>query len=118
VVSNGINFPDALSIASYAAKQGYPILLTQQNKLPAITETALVEFESSIIVGGKGVVSEKVAGQLPAPVRYGGANRYATSAEIAMKLNPADKAVVATGANFADALTGSILAARSESTFL
>ncbi|WP_165998578.1 cell wall-binding repeat-containing protein [Bacillus sp. Cs-700] len=118
VVANGMNFPDALSIASYAAKQGYPILLTQQTKLPAITETALLEFADSIIVGGKGVVSEKVAGQLPAPVRYGGANRYATSAEIAMKLNPADKAVVATGANFADALTGSILAARSESTFL
>lgn len=118
VVANGMNFPDALSIASYAAKQGYPILLTQQHKLPAMTETALLEFDESIIVGGKGVVSERVAEQLPSPVRFSGSNRYATSAEIALKLNPADKAVVATGADFADALTGSILAARTESTFL
>lgn len=118
IVANGMNFPDALSIASFAAKEGYPILLTQQNKLPDITNNALLDFEESIVVGGKGVVSEDVAGQLPQPMRYSGPNRYATSAEIATKLNPGDKAVIATGADFADALTGSILAARSESTFL
>ncbi|MEC3884041.1 cell wall-binding repeat-containing protein [Halobacillus sp. HZG1] len=118
VVANGLNFPDALSIASHAAENGYPILLTRPNELPEVTETVLSDFHSSIVVGGSSVVSDGVLDQLPDAVRYNGKNRYETSAEIATTLNPADKAFIATGADFADALTGSVLAAKTNSTFL
>ncbi|WP_270180339.1 cell wall-binding repeat-containing protein [Alkalihalobacillus sp. CinArs1] len=118
VVANGMNFPDALSIASYAAENGYPILLTMKDTLPDATKKALDEFESSIAVGGIGVISDSVLAHLPGADRYGGENRYATSAKIATMLNPADKAFIATGADFADALTGSVLAAKTDSTFL
>lgn len=118
VVANGMNFPDALSIASFAAENGYPILLTKKNELPAPTKKALEGFETSIAVGGTGVISDHVLGDLPGGKRYGGENRYATSAMIATMLNPADKAFIATGADFADALTGSVLAAKTNSTFL
>ncbi|MBX0357684.1 cell wall-binding repeat-containing protein [Halobacillus sp. Nhm2S1] len=118
VVANGLNFPDALSIASHAAEKGYPILLTRPNELPEVTETSLSDFQSSIVVGGSSVVSDGVLNQLPEAGRYSGKNRYETSAEVATMLNPADKAFIATGADFADALTGSVLAAKTNSTFL
>ncbi|MCA0987100.1 cell wall-binding repeat-containing protein [Guptibacillus algicola] len=118
VVANGMNFPDALSIASFAAENGYPILLTKKNELPESTKKALGGFESSIAVGGTGVITDSVLGNLPGGERYGGENRYATSAMVARMLNPADKAFIATGADFADALTGSVLAAKTDSTFL
>ncbi|WP_226577251.1 cell wall-binding repeat-containing protein [Halobacillus litoralis] len=118
VIANGMNFPDALSIASYAAERGYPILLTKQNTLPDVTKTALSSLQSSIVIGGSAVVSETVFDMLPDAARYGGEDRYETSAQVATILNPQDKAFIATGANFADALTGSVLAAKTNSTFL
>ncbi len=118
IVANGLDFPDALSIASFAAENGFPILLTKKSELPEATKKALHGFESSIVVGGTGVISENILANLPGAERYGGENRYATSAKIATILNPADKAFVATGADFADALTGSVVAAKTNSTFL
>ncbi|WLR61610.1 cell wall-binding repeat-containing protein [Guptibacillus hwajinpoensis] len=48
----------------------------------------------------------------------GGKNRYETASIIAMELNPSHKAFVSTGLEFADALTGSVLAAKRDSSFL
>lgn len=118
VLANGMDFPDALSIASYAAGKGYPILLTKPIRLPGVTATALEDVDSTIVAGGTSVVSKEVLRALPSTVRYGGSDRYQTSALIAKELNPADRAYIATGSDFADALTGSILAAKEKSTFL
>ncbi|MCF3943156.1 cell wall-binding repeat-containing protein [Oceanobacillus alkalisoli] len=41
VVANGMDFPDALSAASYSATQGIPILLTSANKLSEPTSQAV-----------------------------------------------------------------------------
>ncbi|WP_270180333.1 cell wall-binding repeat-containing protein [Alkalihalobacillus sp. CinArs1] len=113
VVAYGKNFPDALSVASEAARNGMPILLTDTNNVPEATKKALENYEKSYVVGGKGVISEDVFNnELPEPTRLSGKDRYATSIAIANEFkNDKNFAVVATGEGFADALTGSLLAA-------
>ncbi|WP_377887467.1 cell wall-binding repeat-containing protein [Alkalihalobacillus sp. R86527] len=113
VVAYGKNFPDALSVASEAARNGMPILLTDTNHVPEATKKALQNYEKSYVVGGTGVISENVfKNELPEPTRLSGNDRYATSVAIANEFqNDKNFAVVATGEGFADALTGSLLAA-------
>ena len=45
VIANGMDFPDALSVASHAAQAGTPILLTTTDKIPAETQDALDALE-------------------------------------------------------------------------
>lgn len=121
IVANGMNFPDALAIAPYAARKGYPILLTQPNKLPAKTEAALKSNKTTktIIVGGPASVGTTVYSKLPAPKRIGGANRFEVAANILKELNmSSNRAFVATGLTFADALTGSVYAAKQDAPLL
>ncbi|OCA88276.1 hypothetical protein A8F94_10790 [Bacillus sp. FJAT-27225] len=119
VVANGLVFSDALSIAPYAARTGYPILLTAKDKLPDATKLALQGKQNTLVIGGEGSVSAAVAGQLPNSSRIGGADRYEVSANIIRQLNlPAETAFVSTGLTFADALTGSVLAAKQNAPLL
>ncbi|WP_163099338.1 cell wall-binding repeat-containing protein [Peribacillus alkalitolerans] len=121
VVADGTKFPDALSIAPYAAKNGYPILLTYPNTLPAEIKNAIdaIKPQSSIVVGGTASVSSTVSGQLPSPLRIGGSNRFEVSANVIKQLNlQADSSFMATGLSFADALTGSVLAAKQNKPIL
>jgi putative cell wall-binding protein len=110
IVVNGRNYPDALSISSYAAQYGYPILLTETDTLPQVTAEKLTGKESTTVVGGTEAVSDAILSQLPKPERISGQDRYETSAKVA-ELLPNISAFVATGTNFADALSGSVLAA-------
>ncbi|MCA1065255.1 cell wall-binding repeat-containing protein [Rossellomorea sp. AcN35-11] len=115
VIAYGGNFPDALSIAPYAASNGIPILLSPKDALADETKEALKTVTDTMIVGGKSVISDQVEKQLSQtnPVRISGTNRYETSVHIAEYLEmPGDIITVATGQNFADALTGSVLAAK------
>jgi len=117
VISTGANFPDALSIAPIAAMEGMPILLSDTNTLPAEVENLVKTkfIPKSYLVGGTGVLSNKLKVQLPNTKRLGGASRYETNLniikEFADKLNFNDL-YVATGENFPDALSGSALAAK------
>ncbi|WLR61613.1 cell wall-binding repeat-containing protein [Guptibacillus hwajinpoensis] len=119
ILANAFNFPDALSVASYAAKNGYPIVLTDEDELPAVSKKILNTTDEQIVVGGESAVNEKIKDSLSNAVRISGENRYATSAAIATMLTPdADTAIVATGVKFADALTGSVLAAKEDAAIL
>jgi 5'-nucleotidase / UDP-sugar diphosphatase len=118
VIANGNNFPDALAVAPYAARHGYPILLTQTEELPKVTDNALKGIDSTIVVGGEGVIDKKVFGDLPEAVRYSGINRYATAGAIATDLMPSYRTYVATGTSFADALAGSVLAAKENASMV
>ncbi|MBN6204942.1 cell wall-binding repeat-containing protein, partial [Ralstonia pickettii] len=121
VVANGMDFPDALSVASQAAKEGLPILLTMDDRLPAATTAKVKQLavKETIVVGGKSVVSEKIKAQLPKPVRLSGSDRYKTNIAIAEHFGVESKHLyVATGQNYADALTGAVLAAKDDSTIL
>ncbi|NLY32823.1 MAG: hypothetical protein GX065_08510 [Firmicutes bacterium] len=115
VLANGLDFPDALAAASYAARNGYPILLTRVDSLPPVTGEALEEKEC-VVVGGEAVVGQTVLESLPGEaVRIFGPNRAATSLALAEYFQPAAAHMyVATGLGYADALTGAALAARED----
>ncbi|WP_205665313.1 cell wall-binding repeat-containing protein [Pseudalkalibacillus hwajinpoensis] len=111
-VTYGGNFPDALSVASIAAFQGSPILLTKTKELPAETAKALKNYNDTYAIGGTSVISDAVYKKLPNRKRIAGSDRYETSVQVIKQLDvPVDFATLATGQGFADALTGSVLAA-------
>ncbi|MFK3960760.1 cell wall-binding repeat-containing protein [Pseudalkalibacillus hwajinpoensis] len=113
VVVDGGNFPDALSMAPYAAMYGHPIFLTDTNELSKATKDAMSGYTKTYVIGGPNAISEKVKKQLPSPTRIQGNDRYETSIAVTKKLKlPTYGVFVATGEGFADALTGSVLAAK------
>ncbi|MDP4551608.1 cell wall-binding repeat-containing protein [Alkalihalobacillus macyae] len=116
VLSYGRNFPDALSIAPYAAKNGYPVFLTDNKKeLSKETKAKISSFDHVIVVGGSDVVSDNAVQGLKYD-RYSGENRYNTNIEINKNLKMGnDKAYFATGKDFPDALSGAVLAAKNNS---
>jgi N-acetylmuramoyl-L-alanine amidase len=121
IIAYGLNFPDALAISPYASRNEYPILLTNRYDVPAATKKALQEkgVTSTIITGGEGSVSSQVAQQLPAPTRIGGADRYEVAANVVRQLNLSTyNSFITTGTTFADALTGSVLAAKYNAPML
>ncbi|MGA9286916.1 MAG: cell wall-binding repeat-containing protein [Anaerobacillus sp.] len=118
IIANGRNFPDALAIAPYAARMGYPILLTEADDIPQETSNALIGVNESIVVGGDLAVDTELDDLLGATSRYAGENRFGTAADIAKNLNPSSRVYVSTGMNFADALSGSVLAAKRNAAML
>jgi len=113
---NGQDFPDALSVAAYAAQAGMPILLTETDTLPAETAQALEDLavEETIVVGGRAVIGDEQLTELPAPVRLKGDDRYATSVAVAQHFEPESaRMYAATGLDFADVLSGAVLAAKN-----
>ncbi|MBD7963169.1 cell wall-binding repeat-containing protein [Fictibacillus norfolkensis] len=121
VIAYGLNFPDALAIAPYAARNEYPILLTGKDSLPSATKAALREknITSTVIIGGEGSVSNTVKSQLPSPSRIGGANRFEVAENVIRHFNLSTQNVfLSSGMDFADALTGSVLAAKKNAPLL
>ncbi|MBT2694448.1 cell wall-binding repeat-containing protein [Bacillus sp. ISL-55] len=119
VLAYGYNFPDALSIAAYAAKNNFPIFLTRESELSPSTEQELKKYKHTIVVGSESVVNSTLFSKLNDPKRYGGKNRYETNAMIVNQLPlGTEKAYIAFGYEFADALTGAVLAAKNNSSLL
>ncbi|OBR94158.1 MULTISPECIES: cell wall-binding repeat-containing protein [Clostridium] len=123
VVTNGFGFADALSIAPIAAKKGMPILLTAKDELSTPIREFLhnSSYNESYIVGGTGVVSDKISSQLNNVTRLGGNSRYETNSAILDHFDndfSYDKIYVASGENYPDALSGSVLAASSNSPLI
>ncbi|REJ08934.1 DUF1524 domain-containing protein [Microbacterium bovistercoris] len=113
-VAAGSNFPDALSAASAAATLGGPLLLTPATALPDSVRLELERLrpERIYVVGSVHVVSDAVLNALrtldPGVTRVGGADRYATGrAVVTAGFASADRAFIATGRGFADALAAS-----------
>ncbi|MGY3715210.1 cell wall-binding repeat-containing protein [Sutcliffiella cohnii] len=120
IIAYGRNFPDALSIAPYAAEKGYPILLTNTNALAKEAESALkgLNIKSTYVIGGSTVVSDAILKQTNGK-RISGVDRYDTSKAIAEFFNMSSEQVfVASGRDFPDALTGSVLAAKNNAPIL
>lgn len=118
---NGFNFPDALSVAAYAARGGMPILLTLADNLPAVTAAAFEKLDvlETVVVGGSAVIQDDVFQVLPGALRVGGSDRYATSVALAEHFGiNAARIYVATGLQFTDALSGAVLAAKNDSGIL
>ncbi|WHX40268.1 S8 family serine peptidase [Mesobacillus sp. AQ2] len=121
IVANGLNYPDALAIAPFAAKNGFPILLTRPEAASRETLEVIQKknVQNTIIVGGEASVSRNVSYKLPKPVRIGGKDRYEVALNIFNKyFADTGKLYFATGTTFADALTGSVLITKENATIL
>jgi len=124
-LASGNSFADALSVSSYAAAHGIPLLLTDLDTLPAVTVQALQKLgvHSITLVGGEGVISPSVQHQLESLGfsidRLAGTDRYLTNIAVLNKLNYITSTVyVATGKDFPDALSGAILAAKGNNPIM
>lgn len=130
IVVAGYNYPDALSVSSYAYATKSPIFLTESDgsiSIIARHRIASGGFDRVIIIGGTSAVGELVESQLSeigiSYERWYGDNRYQTSADIA--LHAIEEGVLsldglgfATGRNFADALSSSYLLGSEGSVLL
>jgi putative cell wall-binding protein len=121
VVANGLNFPDALSISPYASRNELPILLTKPKEMPAVISDQLKVkgVRSTIVVGGEASVSKEVLSKLPQARRIGGKDRFEVAVNIVNQLGlNTERVAVTTGMTFADALTGSVFAAKNNMPLL
>ncbi len=120
VLALGMDFPDALAVAPYAAKEGIPILLSKKNALPDSTKDALSDINKIIVVGGADVVNANVYNQLSDErIRLAGDDRFGTAEEIMNYFGEGAKTgYVANGLGFADALTGAVLAAKNDAPLI
>ena len=108
-VATGENFPDALAAAPAAALDGAPLLLVSSTGIPSATKAALARIspEQIILLGGTGVIPQRVATELEIygqVSRIAGATRYATAVAIAGRLPDKGRVMVVNGEDFADAM--------------
>ena len=108
VLASGQLFPDALSVGTFASREGHPILLVKKNLIPVEVERAIrdLDINKTYIAGGLDTISRLVEAKLPNVVeRMAGKTRYETSVAIAKsKFKDSKEAFIASGEEFADAL--------------
>jgi putative cell wall-binding protein len=122
VVASGNGYADSLSIAPIASKKGMPILLSQKDSLPDIDTEYIkkVNVNKSYVIGGTGAISDNVKSSLPNAQRIGGSTRFETNLAVLENFKSDldfSNVYVAegdgpNGNEFADALSGSALAAQ------
>ncbi len=119
-LATGRNFPDALAAAAAAGSVAAPVLLVDGSAAtldaPTLALLAARGVQSVLIAGGTAVVSSGIEQQLLgleyAAQRLAGLDRFGTAVAINQHAFPsAQRAFVATGAGFADALAGAVYAA-------
>ncbi|WP_434283900.1 cell wall-binding repeat-containing protein [Clostridium botulinum] len=130
VIVNGFGFSDALSVSSSAASKGYPIFMSNADKLPNEIKDIIKDISptKAFIIGGEGVMRNSIVDELKNIVpslnkddieRVEGKNRYETSLNVCSKFNLlSDNAIVASGENFPDALSGSALASKTDAPII
>jgi len=115
---------DALSIASIAAAQNQPILLTEKDVIPACVETFLqanTTIETTDVIGGTSVISDSVMDQLPSATRHAGITAYDTNSEVIQDFDTFikyDHVYLANGETAIDALAGAPLVAQSKAAII
>jgi putative cell wall-binding protein len=127
VLASGNDFADALSVSSIAALKGYPVLLSDKDNLSAnvIKDITNIQPTNVYIIGGTGALSADIEAQIKNIngkiniVRLGGKDRYETSIKIVDYFSlDTDTITTASGQDFPDALSGSLLAAKKKSGIL
>lgn len=111
VLANGQNFADALSAAPFAIAKNKTLVLTNGKKLPKGVEAKKV----STIIGGKNSVNIKGLENVD---RISGKNRNDTSIEVLKQIGKTEKAVIADGRDYPDALSAAPLAVKMNTGIL
>lgn len=130
ILSSGQGYADALCAAPLANINDAPILLTRKNTLDSNTlkELKRLGVKKVYIVGGEGSISKEVENIIKSETnskveRIEGKDRYETSIKIAEKLeklgtvnknNKSKELILASGENYADALSAAPVGAIRE----
>jgi putative cell wall-binding protein len=125
-LATGLNYPDALGGGPVAALNNAPILLTQRNAVPAVTNAAINRLSPTrvVLLGGTAVISSAVEDDLksrfPEVIRLAGDDRYETAAAVSRWhfTGGASTVYVATGLKFLDALVAGPSAAAENAPLL
>lgn len=121
IIADGRNYPDAVSIAPYASKEGIPVLLVNGNKVSKDVENFLAKnkIKEAILVGGNAAVGKDVEKLFKNVERVAGENRYETSKKVAERFFANSGSIlVASGEEFADSLSASYYAASKNAPVL
>jgi putative cell wall-binding protein len=128
VVVRGDGFADALAAGAPAFAEGWPILLTRTDALPAPVAAVLDDLRPAraIVLGGRAAVGDGVTAELSrrgiAVERVAGPTRTATATALADRLVasgwPAGEVILARGDDVADALAASVLAGSARAPIL
>ena len=121
IIADGRNYPDSVSIAPYAAKEGIPVILVNGNKVPDDVKSFLNKYKISnaIIVGGDKAVGKDVEKLFKSVDRVAGDDRYDTSKKIAEKFfDDSDTIFMASGEDFADSISVSYYAGMEKAPVL
>lgn len=116
ILTSGENYPDALSAAPLAKKYNCPIILTSKYSLSndIMSELKRLNVKEVFVLGGSGVISNDIDSQLSyvniKVTRLAGIDRYETSSKIAENLGAHDEIFIASGEDFADALSAATIA--------
>lgn len=116
-VATGEDYADALTGSALAGHLRAPVLLVQQDHVPAVTAAELRRLSAGevVVLGGEVAVSEDVVQTLAEVsgtevTRLSGDDRFGTAAAVAGEFGEADHVYVATGRQYADALAASAAA--------
>lgn len=125
-VASGTAFPDALAGGPAAARLGGPVLLVDQDRVPTAIKEELARLapKTIYVLGGSSAVSSAVVDDLTASTsatvrRVSGTDRYATATAVSKRVwSSADTVFLASGATYADALSGGAAAAHRDAPLL
>ena len=108
LLASGTNFPDGLSAAVAATKASAVVLLTNGSAMPSATSSYLAAHATTVYaIGGLAAAADRAATAIV------GADRYKTAVAVAQRFFTNPGAVgIASGATFADALSGGALLGR------
>lgn len=120
-------FADTLGVGAWAAEEGWPVLLTETQRLTPSTREFLLdsEIETIQLIGGTAAISGDVETELVdlgfQVVRVAGADRFGTAVEVA-KMRGADSAadvaqVLVVDSQFANSWAGGLAAAAHSAHF-
>lgn len=121
-IASGENFPDVLSVSSFASHTDAPILLTQTNAMPKEILDYLISKQPKqvYVAGGTSVVSSVVENQIKSILpssnitRFAGQDRFDTAALIYNQFAEMPNNIyIASGLDYPDALSGTVLAAQN-----
>lgn len=119
-VTTGDDFSDALSIAPFAVMKNMPIILVPKGYVPDCVKkyVSSVKIDKTYIVGGTDIISDDVSKSFSNPYRIIGSDEYQRNIQIIKTFSNNiqwDTIYIATGNNFPDALSGSVIAGRESS---
>jgi putative cell wall-binding protein len=119
VLARADDYPDALVGAALASSKNAPLLFANGGLLTPATQAEIQRVLPAggtvYLLGGTAAIPASVATTLTGlgfvPVRYAGADRFATAIAVADALNDPGTVLLATGINFPDALAAGPAAA-------